>query len=228
MSTIKVLLVDDEEDILELLHYALEKEGFEVFKAKNGLAGLETAVKIKPDIVLLDIMMPGVDGIEICRRIKAEPRLNKTKVFFLTARGEEYSEVAAFDAGADDYIVKPVKIRSLVKRLEMIFKKERNVKQSLIEAGKLRIDTRAYLVYLHEQEIRLPRKEFELLALLAQNPGKVVRRENILRDVWGTETMVVDRTIDVHIRRIRKRIGEEMIETVKGVGYKLVIENPTD
>ena len=220
----KILVVDDEADILEFISYNLKKEGYEVFTASNGKDALPIAKKMKPDLILLDVMMPVMDGIETCKRIKADSDFNQTYVVFLTARSEDYSEIEGLDAGADDYIAKPIKPKVLVTRLNAILR--RKIKEAASPSIKVKdifIDRESFLIYRGEQKIQLARKEFELLFLLASKPGKVFTRENILEKVWGDEVLVVDRTIDVHIRKIREKLGDEYIGTVKGVGYKFEI-----
>lgn len=221
----KVLVVDDEEPILELLKYNLEKAGFEVATAGDGVKGVETARKFQPDLVLLDIMMPGMDGVETCRRIREIPEIQKTFVIFLTARSEEYSEVAAFDVGADDYITKPIKPRALISRINAVFRRDHKTAtpSNMIEVDGLTIDRTSYTVSVNGREISLPKKEFELLFYLAQNPNKVLTREDLLHHIWGTDVYVVPRTVDVHIRKVREKIGEDYITTVKGVGYKFSV-----
>ena len=218
----KVLVVDDEEPILELLKYNLEKEGYEVATAVDGVKAVEMAKKFQPDLVLLDIMMPGMDGVETCRRIREIPEIQKTFVIFLTARSEEYSEVAAFDVGADDYITKPIKPRALISRINAVFRRDTKLAtpSNLIEVDGLTIDRSSYTVKVDGREISLPKKEFELLFYLAQNPNRVLSREDLLHHIWGTDVYVVPRTVDVHIRKVREKIGEDYITTVKGVGYK--------
>lgn len=218
----KVLVVDDEEPILELLKYNLEKEGYSVQTANDGLKAVEIAKKFLPDLVLLDIMMPVMDGVEACRRIREMPETQKTFIVFLTARAEEYSEVAAFDVGADDYITKPIKPRALISRIQAIFRRDPRLATHAdhIEVDGLKIDRTSYTVTVRGQEITLPKKEFELLYYLAQNPNKVLSREELLQHIWGTDVYVVARTVDVHIRKVREKIGEDFITTVKGVGYK--------
>lgn len=218
----KVLVVDDEEPILELLKYNLEKEGYEVATAVDGVKAVEMARKFHPDLVLLDIMMPGMDGVETCRRIREIPEIQKTFVIFLTARAEEYSEVAAFDVGADDYITKPIKPRALISRINAVFRRDTKLAtpSNLIEVDGLTIDRSSYTVKVNGREISLPKKEFELLFYLAQNPNRVLSREDLLQHIWGTDVYVVPRTVDVHIRKVREKIGEDYITTVKGVGYK--------
>jgi two-component system, OmpR family, alkaline phosphatase synthesis response regulator PhoP len=217
----KILLVDDEEDILEFLSYNLRKEGYTVFTAIDGEEGIRLAKKELPQLVLLDVMMPGVDGIEVCRELRATPGMEDVLIAFLTARSEDYSHIAGFDAGADDYINKPIKPRVLISRIKALLRRVPNGKEGEgIDMGGLRIDRESYLVIKDGNEINLPRKEFELLSLLASKPGKVFAREEILNRVWGDEVVVGDRTIDVHIRKLREKIGEDFIKTVKGVGYK--------
>jgi two-component system, OmpR family, alkaline phosphatase synthesis response regulator PhoP len=218
----KVLVVDDEEPILELLKYNLEKSGYDVKTAENGSKAVEIAKKFIPDLVLLDIMMPKMDGVETCRLIREIPEMQKAFVVFLTARSEEYSEVAAFDVGADDYITKPIKPRALMSRISALFRRDskKETPQALIEIGDLIIDRTSYTIKLRNKEINLPKKEFELLFFLAQNPNKVFSREDLLHNIWGTDVYVLARTVDVHIRKVREKIGDDFIATVKGVGYK--------
>ncbi|MCR9251215.1 MAG: response regulator transcription factor [bacterium] len=218
----KILVVDDEADILELLKYNLSKEGYEVKIASDGIKGVDIAKSFLPDMILLDIMMPKQDGVETCRQIRELPELQNTFVIFLTARSEEYSEVAAFDMGADDYITKPIKPRALVSRINALFRREAKKKKdnALIAIGDLTIDRSSYTVVASDEKINLPKKEFELLYFLAQNPGKVFSRDDLLQNIWGTDVYVLARTVDVHIRKVREKIGEGYISTVKGVGYK--------
>jgi two-component system, OmpR family, alkaline phosphatase synthesis response regulator PhoP len=220
--TQKVLVVDDEEPILELLKYNLEKGGYDVKTANDGAKAVEIAKRFLPDLVLLDIMMPKMDGVETCRQIKNIPELEKTFVVFLTARSEEYSEVAAFDVGADDYITKPIKPRALMSRISALFRRDvkKIVPASQISIGELTIDRASYTIKIRNKEINLPKKEFELLYFLAQNPNKVFSREDLLQNIWGSDVYVLARTVDVHIRKVREKIGDDFITTVKGVGYK--------
>jgi two-component system, OmpR family, alkaline phosphatase synthesis response regulator PhoP len=220
--TQKVLVVDDEEAILELLRYNLEKGGYEVKTAIDGMKAVEIAKKFQPDLVLLDIMMPKMDGVETCRQIRELPNMDKAFVVFLTARAEEYSEVAAFDVGADDYITKPIKPRALMSRITALFRRDakKTPVSSTIAVGELTIDRASYTVKINDREINLPKKEFELLYFLAQNPNQVFTREDLLHHIWGTDVYVLARTVDVHIRKVREKIGEDYISTVKGVGYK--------
>ena len=220
----KILVVDDENDILEFIQYNLKKEGYDVYLAQNGKEAIEIGKKIKPDLILLDVMMPVMDGIEACKQIKADPDFNKTFVVFLTARAEEYSEIAGFNAGADDYIAKPIKPRVLLSRISAILRRKgKDIIEQKITVSDLIIDRETFLVYRGEEKIQLARKEFELFFLLASKPGKVFTRDYILEKVWGDDVLVVDRTIDVHIRKLREKIGDEYIGTVKGVGYKFEI-----
>lgn len=225
-DTVKVLIVDDEPDILEFMEYNLKKEGYEVFLAKNGKEAIDLARRERPQLIILDIMMPVMDGIEACRQIREIPELQHTLVTFLTARNEEYSQIAGFDVGADDYISKPIKPRVLTSRIKALLRRLNGVQAPqapVIQVGDLRIDRESYLVYQKETPISFPRKEFELLALLTSKPGKVFTREDILARVWGNEIVVGDRTIDVHIRKIREKLGDESIKTIKGIGYKFDI-----
>lgn len=220
--TQKVLAVDDEESILELLKYNLEKQGYDVRTASEGQEAVDIAKKFHPDLVLLDIMMPKMDGVEACRQIRAMPELVNTFIVFLTARAEEYSEIAAFDGGADDYILKPIKPRALMSRISAIFRRDSKKKtsSSQIKIGDLVVDRTSYTVKVNGREVNLPKKEFELLFFLAQNPNKVFNREELLQNIWGSDVYVLARTVDVHIRKVREKIGEDYITTVKGVGYK--------
>lgn len=219
---IKVLVVDDEPDIIEILTYNLEKEGYEVASANDGVKAVQTAVKFKPDVILLDIMMPNQDGVETCRQIRDMEELKNTFVIFLTARSEEYSEVAAFDVGADDYITKPIKPRALVSRISALFRRESKKDQevSQIRIKDLTIDRSSFTIDKAGRTITLPKKEFELLYFLAKNPNMVFSRDELLQNIWGADVFVLARTVDVHIRKVREKIGENYITTVKGVGYK--------
>ncbi|MEL6250888.1 MAG: response regulator transcription factor [Bacteroidota bacterium] len=225
MARNKVLIVDDEKDILDLLEYNLEKEGYEVLSAMDGDEAITMAKTEKPNMVLLDIMMPQMDGIETCRRLRELPELKGTFIVFLTARAEEYSELAGFDAGADDYIAKPIKPRVLLSRIKAILRRDQTFKdeQDMLNVKDLEIIRDEYIVRRGNEIFNLPRKEFELLYFLASKPGKVFRREKLLEKIWG-DVYVVDRTIDVHIRKLREKIGEGYIQTVKGVGYKFAKE----
>jgi two-component system alkaline phosphatase synthesis response regulator PhoP len=217
-----ILLVDDDPDIREFVTFNLAKEGYTVVTAKDGAEGVEAVKKHRPDLVLLDVMMPGMDGIEACEAIRTNPDIASTLIAFLSARGEDYSQVAGFDAGADDYITKPIRPKVLVSRVKALLR--RNVKESEpvgnIERGDLLINLEKYQVFRDGNVVEMPRKEFELLHLLASKPGKVFSRDSIMDRVWGSEVVVGGRTIDVHIRKIREKIGDERIKTIKGVGYK--------
>jgi two-component system alkaline phosphatase synthesis response regulator PhoP len=223
MSSKKILLVDDEPDILEFLGYNLRKEGYTVFTAGNGKEGLEIAQKELPDLIILDVMMPEMDGIEACREIRAIPNLQNVIITFLTARGEDYSQIAGFEAGADDYITKPIKPRVLVSRVKALLRRSGNnndVESEFITVlGDIKIDKERFVVSNNGVEINLPKKEFALLELLTSKPGKVFTREVILTTIWGGEVVVGDRTIDVHIRKLREKLGDKYIRTVKGIGY---------
>jgi two-component system alkaline phosphatase synthesis response regulator PhoP len=220
---IRILLVDDEDDVLEFLSYNIRKEGYEVYTANNGIKGLQKAIEIVPHLIILDVMMPEMDGIETCREIKQVPQLENTIIVFLTARGEEYSQIAGFDAGADDYVTKPVKPRLLVSRIKALLRRHRSETEqpgNQLDLGGMIIDRERYIVLLDDEEISLPKKEFELLQLLASKPNKVFTRDEIFSKVWGDNVIVGDRTIDVHIRKIREKLGVNNIKTIKGVGYK--------
>ena len=223
----KVLVVDDEPDIVEILTYNLEKEGYLVRSANNGQKCIDEAIEFKPDLVLLDIMMPIMDGVEACRRLREMPEMANTFIVFLTARAEEYSEVAAFDVGADDYITKPIKPRALMSRISALIRRDAKRSYSekgIIQIGKFTIDRQSYTLHINDEQIQLPKKEFELLYFLAENPEKVFSRDELLHNIWGADVYVLARTVDVHIRRVREKIGIQYIKTVKGVGYKFVYE----
>ena len=217
----RVLIVDDDTDILELLKYNLVKEGYDVETAEDGIKAVVIAKNFKPDLILLDIMMPHQDGVETCRQLREVPSLAGAHITFLTARAEEYSEVAAFGVGADDYIIKPIKPRALMSRISALFRKEKKSKSlPKIVNGDLVIDKSSYTVSLKGRDFTLPKKEFELLHFLAQNPNKVFNRDDLLQNIWGSDVYVLARTVDVHIRKVREKIGDGYITTVKGVGYK--------
>ena len=218
----RVLVVDDEPDILELLEYNLVKEGYEVKTAINGVKAIEQAKEFHPHLILMDIMMPKMDGIEACRKIREIPKMKEAFILFLTSRSEEYSEVAAFEVGANDFITKPIKPRALMSRISAFFRRDtKNANESeTITLGLLAIDKSSYTVLKNTQKIILPKKEFELLYFLCQHPNKVFNRDDLLKNIWGSDVYVVPRTIDVHIRKVREKIGEEFIKTVKGIGYK--------
>ena len=218
----KILVVDDDPDIVEILRYNLSLGGYNVKSAMNGKEAIKKAKIFIPEIILLDVMMPEMDGIETCTILKEIPSLSNTRIIFLSARNEDYTQLSAFDAGADDYISKPVKPKILLKKIESIFKRinKKNEEINVIDLGEIKIDRNTYLVYIKNQEIALPRKEFELFYLLASKPGKVFTRDEIMGKVWGSEVVVGDRTIDVHIRKLREKIGDLYFKTVKGIGYK--------
>lgn len=225
-SDIKILLVDDEPDILEIISYNLSSEGYQVFTAKNGAEGVAIAKKKIPHLIILDVMMPEMDGIEACEIIRNTPSLENTVITFLTARSEDYSLVAGFDAGADDYITKPIKPKVLVSKVKALLRrlKENEAEaEDIVKVGNIVIDREEYKIINNGEEIILPRKEFELLSLLTSKPNKVFKREVILDKVWGNEVVVGGRTIDVHIRKLREKIGDHHFKTVKGVGYKFVL-----
>ena len=224
---IKILCVDDEPDILEILKYNLSNEGYNVSTAADGKSAIKMAYNISPNLIIMDVMMPNMDGIEACEKLRSDEKFNDTIIMFLTARGEDYSHVAAYDAGADDYVTKPVKpkvlvskVKGLLRRLKKVIAKDINE----IVFDDIKIDREKYKVYISNNVLDLPRKEFELLYLLASKPDKVYKREKIMEAVWGSEVVVGDRTIDVHIRKLREKIGDKYFKTVKGVGYKFVIE----
>ena len=220
LSRKKILVVDDEKDILEFLSYNLKREGAKVYTASNGREAIEIARKKKPDLILLDVMMPEMDGMETCIELRKIDKLNNSVIAFLTARGEDYSQIAGFDAGADDYISKPVKPRVLVSRIKALLRRSSGKPDMAEEVDGIFIDRDKYLVKVGKDDLNLPKKEFELLSLLTSQPGKVFTREVILSTVWGDDVVVGDRTIDVHIRKLREKIGDEYIKTIKGVGYK--------
>ena len=220
----KILLVDDESDILDFLSYNLENAGYEVRVAQNGLEGVKVAQEFLPDLIILDMMMPEMDGIETCERIRENEALKSVLIAFLTARGEDYSQIVGFDAGADDYILKPLKPKVLVSRVKALLKRggisNKEGSESIIKAGRVEINTKHHSVLFDGGEVALPRKEFKLLSLLCSDPGTVYKREEIMDKIWGTEVIVGDRTIDVHIRKLREKFGDDLITTIKGVGYK--------
>lgn len=224
MDEVKILVVDDEPDILEFLRYNLEKEGFTVLTASDGESGLELAEKNKPHLIILDIMMPKMDGVEVCRALRSNRDFDQTLIAFLTAREEDFSQIAALDVGGDDYITKPIRPRVFTSRIKALLRRSSRMIEEeegqLLKLGELVIDKERILVYKGELEIELAKKEFELLSLLANKPGKVYTREEIFRKVWGTDVIVGNRTIDVHIRKLREKIGDHYIKTIKGIGYK--------
>ncbi len=226
----KILIVDDEPDIVEFLSYNLKKEGYEIYSALSGFDGIDVAKKNRPHLILLDIMMPGMDGIETCELLRSTPGLDQTVIAFLTARGEDYSQVAGFEAGADDYIAKPIKPKVLMSRIKALLKRygramhsfEKTEDARLITRGNLVIDRDRYVVIIDDKETIMPKKEFKLLLFISSKPGKVFNRDEIFSQVWGDDVIVGDRTIDVHIRKLREKIGDDHIVTIKGVGYKFI------
>ena len=221
---IKILLVDDEPDVIEIIRYNLDQEGYKLYTASNGKEAVEKAKKKLPHLIIMDVMMPKMDGIEACEQLRNDIRFNDTIIMFLTARGEDYSYVAAFDAGADDYVTKPIKPKVIVSKVKALLRRLKNEEQTQekIQIGKLIIDREQYEVTHMDKSFSMPRKEFELLYLLASNPDKVVKRDKIMEIVWGSEVVVGDRTIDVHIRKLREKVGDKYFKTVKGVGYKFI------
>ena len=223
-ASIKILLVDDEPDILEILSYNLSAEGYHISTAFNGIEAVKKAKKHQPHLIIMDVMMPEMDGIEACEKIRTLPELKNTIITFLTARGEDYSQVAGFEAGADDYITKPIKPKVLVSKIKSLLRRLNDaapeVNSEVMSIGDLTIDREAYKIISKGVEIVLPRKEFELLSLLASKPEKVFKRDEILDKVWGNEVVVGGRTIDVHIRKLREKIGDDSFKTIKGIGYK--------
>ncbi|SDY53658.1 two-component system, OmpR family, alkaline phosphatase synthesis response regulator PhoP [Hymenobacter psychrophilus] len=222
----KILVVDDDPDIVELLEYNLRKEGYVVASAADGRQALEVAPQFGPDIVLLDVMMPNLDGIAACRQLRELPKFKDTYIIFLTARAEEFSEVAAFDAGADDFIAKPIKPRALLSRLAAYVRRDKEPQHisDTIEINGLTIDRTGFAVYQDGRKITLPKKEFELLAFLAATPHKVFGRDELLQNIWGNDVFVLARTVDVHVRKVREKVGDHHIQTIKGVGYKFNID----
>ncbi len=224
METYKILLVDDEPDILDFLRYNLQKEGFQVFTAGDGVEGLRKAEEIRPHLAILDIMMPKMDGVELCRQLRTRPELANMLIVFLTARDEDYSQIAALDVGGDDYITKPIRPRVFMSRINALLRrferKDEAEAEQVIRVADLAIDRERVSVMRGEEVIELAKKEFELLSLLASKPGKVFTREEIFSKVWGADVIVGNRTIDVHIRKLREKIGEDYIKTIKGIGYK--------
>ena len=225
-AAIKILLVDDEPDILEIVSYNLKNEGYKVFTAKNGVEAIASAKLNHPHLIILDIMMPVMDGIEACEKIRATKGLENVLITFFTARGEDYSQVAGFNVGADDYITKPIKPKVLISKINALLRrvdKIQNVASPKVKVGEIIIDREEYVIIKDGKKLSLPKKEFELFALLASKPDKVFKRDDILDKVWGNEVIVGGRTIDVHIRKLREKIGDTYFKTIKGVGYKFVI-----
>ena len=220
---IKILLADDEPDIIEIISYSLKNAGYNIYTATNGIEAVEQASKIEPHLIILDVMMPEMDGIEACELIRKNEKIKNTLITFLSARGEDYSQIAGFNAGADDYLTKPIKPKILLSKIKSLLRRISIDQDEIIELEDLIIDRSGYKVSIRGNELNLPRKEFELLYLLASKPGKVFKREYILESVWGKDVVVGDRTIDVHIRKLREKIGNTFFKTVKGVGYKFVV-----
>ena len=220
---IKILLVDDEPDILEIISYSLKNAGYNIYTATNGVEAVEQASKIEPHLIILDVMMPEMDGIEACEVIRKTEKIKNTLITFLSARGEDYSQIAGFNAGADDYLTKPIKPKILLSKVKSLLRRISIDQDEIIELEGLIIDRSSYKISLSGNELNLPRKEFELLYLLTSTPGKVFKRDEILDKVWGNEVIVGGRTIDVHIRKLREKIGDDHFKTVKGVGYKFVL-----
>ena len=218
----KILLVDDEPDIIEIISYNLKHADYDVFTAANGIEAIKIAKKIEPHLIILDVMMPEMDGIEACEIIRNDPKIAKTLITFLSARGEDYSQIAGFNAGADDYITKPIKPKVLMSKVKSLLRRISDEKDEIIKFNDLIIDRSRYKVIFHKIELSLPRKEFELLFLLASKPGKVFKRDFILESIWGKDVIVGDRTIDVHVRKLREKIGDSYFKTIKGVGYKFI------
>tara|TARA_B100000963_G_scaffold277535_1_gene245909 strand:- start:375 stop:1058 length:684 start_codon:yes stop_codon:yes gene_type:complete len=219
-NKIKILIVDDEPDIIEILKFNLENEGYKVISAKNGKEALKLADEHLPHLIILDLMMPVMDGIEACERLRMDKKFSNSIIMFLSARGEDYSQVAAFESGADDYVTKPIKPRILNSKVKALLRRFQNDLGQVLSFENLLIDSEKYIVVVDNKTLNLPRKEFELLFLLASKPGKVFKREKIMESVWGTDVVVGDRTIDVHIRKLREKIGENILKTIKGVGYQ--------
>lgn len=224
VDTVKILIVDDEPDILDILQYNLEKEGYKVFTAEDGQAGIQIAEREQPHLIILDIMMPKMDGVEVCRNLRSKPMFSKTLITFLTAREEDYSQIAALDVGGDDYITKPIRPRVFLSRIKALLRRsdrsEEEEEANVVEVGDLMIDKEKVSVIRGNDVIELAKKESELLYLLVSKPGKVFSREEIFNKVWGTDVIVGNRTIDVHIRKLREKIGDHYIKTIKGIGYK--------
>ena len=221
---IKILLVDDEPDVIEIIRYNLDQEGYKIYTASDGKEALKKAKKNIPHLIIMDVMMPNIDGIEACEQLRNDVSFNETIIMFLTARGEDYSQVAALEAGADDYVTKPIKPKIIVSKVKALLRRLKNEEQTQekIQIGKLIIDKEKYEITHMGKSFSMPRKEFELLYLLASKPDKVIKREKIMEIVWGSEVVVGDRTIDVHIRKLREKIGDKYFKTVKGVGYKFI------
>ena len=222
---IKILVVDDDPDIIEIISYNLKKENYKVFSCYNGTDSIKIAEKEKPDLIILDVMMPGMDGIQVCEKLRSKNEFNNTIIMFLSARGEDFTHIAAYDAGADDFVNKPLKPRLLISKVRSLLRrtnKINNVSSMKLNFKGLIIDKEEYTVKIKGEKLILPRKEFELLFMLSSNAGKVIKREEIMNQIWGEDVIVGDRTIDVHIRKLRKKIGSNFIKTIKGIGYKFI------
>ncbi len=222
---IKILVVDDDPDIIEIISYNLKKENYKVFSCYNGTDSIKIAEKEKPDLIILDVMMPGMDGIQVCEKLRSKNKFNNTIIMFLSARGEDFTHIAAYDAGADDFVNKPLKPRLLISKVTSLLRrinKINNVSSMRLNFKGLIIDKEKYTVKIKGEKLILPRKEFELLFMLSSNTGKVIKREEIMNQIWGEDVIVGDRTIDVHIRKLRKKIGSNFIKTIKGIGYKFI------
>ena len=222
---IKILVVDDDPDIIEIISYNLKKENYKVFSCYNGTDSIKIAEKEKPDLIILDVMMPGMDGIQVCEKLRSKNKFNNTIIMFLSARGEDFTHIAAYDAGADDFVNKPLKPRLLISKVRSLLRrtnKINNVSSMKLNFKGLIIDKEEYTVKIKGEKLILPRKEFELLFMLSSNNGKVIKREEIMNQIWGEDVIVGDRTIDVHIRKLRKKIGSNFIKTIKGIGYKFI------
>ena len=221
----KILLVDDEPDIIEIIKFNLEKKGYQIYTASDGLEAIKISEKIVPHLIIMDVMMPNMDGIEACEQLRKDNKFSDTIIMFLSARGEDFSYVAAFEAGADDYVTKPIKPKVLVSKVKALLRrfKEDHKKENVLDFGDLIIDKEEYKIIKQEKEIFLPRKEFELIYLLASKMNKVCKREEIMENIWGSEVVVGDRTIDVHVRKLREKIGNNYLKTVKGIGYKFTL-----
>ncbi len=221
---VKILIVDDEPDILEFIKYNLTQEGYQVFTARNGREGIDMAKRENPALIILDIMMPELDGVEVCRQLRKSKQFKQTLIAFLTARNEDYSQIAALESGGDDYITKPIRPRVLVSRIKALLRRSERItaeeQNSIIQIGDLQIDKHKVMVFRGAESISLPKKEFELLFMLASVPGRVFSRQEIFNHIWGTDVIVSERTIDVHIRKLREKIGSDYIKTIKGIGYK--------
>ena len=221
----KILVVDDDPDIIEIISYNLKKENYKVFSCYNGADSIKIAEKEKPDLIILDVMMPGMDGIHVCEKLRSKNKFNNTIIMFLSARGEDFTHIAAYDAGADDFVNKPLKPRLLISKVRSLLRrtnKINNVSSMKLNFKGLIIDKEEYTVKIKGEKLILPRKEFELLFMLSSNTGKVIKREEIMNHIWGEDVIVGDRTIDVHIRKLRKKIGSNFIKTIKGIGYKFI------